>query len=152
MKLGEALTLRKDVNNRLQRLRERLLISAQVQEGEKPPEDPATLLAELDSLLQQWSELVARINRTNLSTSLSDGASLTDALARRDALSWRQKTLREVAERASQQAPRHLRSELRLLASVDVAGLRSEADRIARERRELDTAIQEANWLTELVD
>jgi hypothetical protein len=152
MKLGEALTLRKDINNRLQRLRERLLISAQVQEGEKPPEEPVALLAELDSLLQQWSELVARINRTNLSTSLSDGATLTDALARRDALAWRQKTLREVAERASQQAPRHMRSELRLLAAVDVAELRSDADRVAKERRELDTAIQEANWLTELAD
>ena len=152
MKLGEALTLRKDAGNRLQRLKERLLISVQVQEGQSPPEDPARLLGELDSLLGEWSDLVARINRTNLATALGDGRTLTDALARRDALAWRQKTLREIADRASQQTPRHLRSELRMLASVDVAALRAEADRVARERRELDTAIQEANWLTDLAD
>jgi len=39
MKLGEALTLRSQLQTRFQLLRERLNASAVVQEGEQPPED-----------------------------------------------------------------------------------------------------------------
>jgi hypothetical protein len=34
---------------------------------------------------------------------------------------------------------------------VDVGGLRRRADDLAKERRELDARIQEANWQTELI-
>lgn len=49
MKLAEALVLRADVQNRTQQVRGRLRLSALVQEGEPPPEDPQALLAELSS-------------------------------------------------------------------------------------------------------
>lgn len=46
MKLGEALTLRGDLQARVSELRNRLKESARVQEGEKPHEDPSALLKE----------------------------------------------------------------------------------------------------------
>lgn len=94
MKLGEALTLRSQLQTRIERLRGRLKASALVQEGEQPPEDPASLLAEFDDLATELERLVTRINHTNLATRLPDGTTLTDALARRDALTLRQTVIR----------------------------------------------------------
>ncbi len=47
MKLAEGLVLRKDTKKRIEQLRERLKLSALVQEGEEPAENPHDLLAEL---------------------------------------------------------------------------------------------------------
>jgi hypothetical protein len=44
------------------------------------------------------------------------------------------------------------RAEIRILAAVGVAPARRRMDEPARERRELDTAIQQANWATDLVE
>jgi len=151
MKLGEALTLRSQLQVKFQQLRERLKASALVQEGEAPPEDPDVLLAELESVADELEELIARINKTNLATSLRDGMTLTEALARRDHLAWLQGALHQVAETASVVQARYGKAELRMLRTVDVAKLRQRADGLAKERRTLDARIQEVNWLTELV-
>src|SRR6266478_4692996 len=105
MKVGEALTLRSQLQTRFQQLRERLKASVLVQEGEKPPENPDELLKELES----------------------------------------------VAEEASAGQSRYGKAEIRVLRTVDVAALRRRADDLAKERRELDARIQEANWQTELI-
>jgi hypothetical protein len=152
MKVGEALTLRSQLQTRFQQLRERLKASAMVQEGETPPEDPTTLLSELESVAAELEKLIARINKTNLATRLSDGRTLTDALARRDHLGLHQSALHQVAETASAAQNRYGRAELRIVRTVDVGALRRRADELAKERRELDVSIQEANWQTELVD
>src|SRR5262245_4750628 len=152
MKLGEALALRSDLQTRIERLRGRLTAAALVQEGEKPTEDPQALLAELMRLADQLEELIVRVNRTNLSTTLPDGRTLTDGLARRDILALRQTALRQVADAAADRQRRYGLSEIRILATVDVGALRAQADDLARERRELDAAIQETNWQTELVE
>ena len=47
---------------------------------------------------------------------------------------------------------RSTRSELRYVTDLSVTELRGQADRVARELRELDTLIQQANWNTELVE
>src|SRR5690242_16804768 len=101
MKLAEALVLRADVQKRVEDLRGRLRQSALVQEGEKPPEDPQDLLAELGRLLGQLVGLIERINRTNLQTRLSDGRSLTQALAERDVIALHQGVLQNVADAAA---------------------------------------------------
>jgi hypothetical protein len=152
MKLGEALTLRSDLQTRMERLRGRLKAAALVQEGEKPTEDPQRLLTEFMSLADQLEDLIVRINRTNLSTQLSSGRTLTDALARRDILTLRQTALRQVADAAADRQQRYGLSEIRILATVDIAALRTQADDLARERRELDAEIQETNWQTELAE
>jgi hypothetical protein len=152
MKLAEALVLRADVQKRIEQLRNRLRQSALIQEGETPPEDPQELLAEAERLTTQLARLVARINRANLATTLSDGATLTDALARRDALQTRYSLIETAAETASARVDRYGRSEIRKVATVDVGALRKQMERLAQERRELDTTIQATNWATEIGD
>jgi hypothetical protein len=151
MALGEALTVRADTQRRLAELRTRLLAAAQTQEGEAPAEDPRALLAEFEQAAAELEELIARINRTNLTVQLATGESLTGALARRDVLALRYQTLRGLADAASAQPERYSLREIKVTATVDVAEIRRRADALARERRELDIALQAANWANTLV-
>jgi Family of unknown function (DUF6847) len=54
------------------------------------------------------------------------------------------------ADTASARIDRYGRSEIRKVATVDVGALRKQLERLAQERRELDTAIQATNWATEI--
>lgn len=64
----------------------------------------------------------------------------------------RQGVLRSAAEAVTQAQARYSRSEIRLTRQLDVGAVRKEIDALAKERRELDIAIQEHNWTTDLVD
>ena len=152
MKLAEALVLRADVQKRIEQLRNRLRQSVIVQEGETPPEDPQELLTEAERLTNQLAQLVMRINRANLATTLADGSTLTEGLARRDALQMRYSLIESAAETASARVDRYGRSEIRKVSTVDIGALRKQMERLAKERRELDTAIQATNWATEIAD
>jgi hypothetical protein len=148
MKLAEALVLRADVQKRIEQLRNRLRQSVLIQEGEAPPENPQELLDEAARLTDQLARLVARINRANLATTLPNGSTL----ARRDALQTRYSLIETAAETASYRIDRYGRSEIRKVATVDVGALRKQMEDLAKERRELDTAIQATNWATEIGD
>lgn len=150
MKLAEALILRGDTQKRLAQLQDRLKRSSWVQEDEKPHEDPARLRAEVKALIQQLQVLMVQINRANMVTRLGSGETLTEALALRDALTLHQNILRSVADAASERIDRIGRAEIRRIPTIDVAQLRDEIDALAKQRREIDTAIQAANWATEL--
>lgn len=158
MKLAEALGLRGDAQKRLAQVQARAVSVARYQEGELPPESAMELLAQAREITVQIEELIRRINRTNAATELEPGVTITDGIARRDALALRRKLVTAVANAASgiQQGEmgwgRQLRSELRQLTDVPVAELRREADDLARQYRELDMRIQEANWATEVPD
>ena len=150
MKLAEALATRADLQRRIEGMRARLRQSALVQEGEEPPEDPNELLSETEGMVSELERLVGGINRTNLSARLADGATITEALARRDALALRHGMLDALVRAASDRVPRYGRTEIRILPTVEVGPLRRRMDELAKERRELDTAIQAINWTTDL--
>ena len=152
MKLAEGLVLRADTKKRIEQLRERLKASAMVQEGEEPPEDPQELLAELQRLLQQMTSLVQRINRTTLQATLPDEKTLTTALAERDTMSLYYNVLETTATAATPKLDRVGRSEIKKVPTLKVADLRRQIDEVARQRRELDTLIQFANWTIDLLD
>jgi hypothetical protein len=152
MKLGEALALRADAQKRIAQIGSRLQASAVVQEGDTPPEDPARLLAELAELTAELERLITAINLTNAASRLPSGQSVTAALARRDVLAIRQSVLRSAVDAVADRQARYSRSEIRLERQIDVAALRRELDDFARERRELDTAIQEHNWSVDLIE
>jgi hypothetical protein len=109
-------------------------------------------LTELDQLLNQLGEMIARINRTNMQVHLPEGEVLSDALARRDMLSLRYGIITVLAETAANRIERYGRSEIRKISTVDVAALRRQLDEIARQRRELDTTIQATNWTVDIVE
>lgn len=152
MKLGQALTVRADPQKRIAELTGRIQASAVVQEGDKPPEDPVRLLDELMQMSTELERLITAINLTNAASSLPDGQTVTAALAKRDVLAVRQGVLRSAAEAVTQAQARYSRSEIRLARQLDVAAVRKEIDDLARQRREVDTAIQEHNWTTELIE
>ena len=151
MRLAEALAVRADLQRRLEQMRNRLVKSALVQEGESPPEEPEELLRETERMLAELEDYIGRINRTNLQATLPDGTTLTAAIARRDVLWTRYDLLESLVGAASERIPRHGRAEIRVIPTLDVASLRRQLDETARERRELDTAIQAVNWTTDLI-
>jgi Family of unknown function (DUF6847) len=154
MKLAEALALRADSARRAEQLRTRIAASARYQEGEEPAEDAAALLSEARDVLGQLERLIRQINRTNAATAVGDGT-LTDALARRDVLRMRHSLLTSAANAAAgegQRGFRQLRSELKMVPALPVAQLRSQADDLARQLREVDTVIQRTNWEVDLLE
>lgn len=154
MKLAEGLALRADARRRVEQMRARIAASARYQEGEEPAEDAAALLVEAEAALDELQAMIRRVNRTNAATDLGGDGTMTDALARRDVLRLRHGLLGDSADVASGggHGYRQLRSELRRLAALPVAELRSRADRVARDVRELDVRIQRANWEVDLLD
>ncbi len=156
MKLAEALAERADAVRRVDQLRSRVLASARYQEGEEPAEDARELLAEVGEVLDRLEVLIRRINRTNAAAQIGTVGTVTDALARRDLLRLRHAVITSSADAASGRNSggmgRQLRSELKMFSALPVAGLRDEADALARELRELDVRIQQSNWEVELLD
>ncbi len=152
MKLGEALRLRSDNTKKIVELRARAIASAQTQEGAEAPDHPAELLDAIERMSAETLTLVQRINRTNVVTVLPSGQRLVDALAERDYLLTVRNPFEAVAEAASGVQQRYMRSELRVVRTVDPAELRRKADEYARRHRLLDVAIQEANWSNDLVE
>lgn len=150
MKLAEALQERADLNRRIQQLQQRLGNNAIVQEKEKPIEDPKNLLAELDRCVAELEDIIARINLTNCRTQV-EGKTLTEHLARRDALKLKLGAYRDLTYRASQVGQRMSGREIKLFSAVDVPQLQREVDGLSKELRLLDNTIQAANWSTELI-
>ncbi len=155
MKLAEALALRADAKTRLAELHQRVIRNAKVQEGDEPGESPSSLLAQLEQAADDLTRLIRQINRTNSATALAttgDGPTLSDALAERDVLALRQAAYRDLAAAATVAHDRYSKSEIRFRSVVNVAEIQKRADDLARDRRELDTKIQEANWRVDLIE
>lgn len=153
MKLAEALTARADLQRRIEQLRARITSNARYQEGEEPAEDAGALLVEADVALAELRDLIRRINATNARLDLGSDGTMTDALAARDVLRLQHSLLSDAAAAASgsnDNFQRQMRSELRKVSALPVADLRTRADAVAQELRELDNRIQQANWLHEL--
>lgn len=151
MKLAEALILRADYQKRLAQLQQRLIRSARVQEGEQPPESPQELLTELETTTAELTRLIQRINRTNSVSNFRDRL-LSDALAERDVLRLKRTAYDSLIDAAAIRQDRYMRSELRLVSTVDVAELQRQVDRLSRDYRELDAQVQAMNWATDLIE
>ena len=156
MIVGEGLSRRADLQKRIAQLHERLRASALVQEGDQPPEDPAELLAELDSVCGELQALIGRINHTNAESRLASGESVTECLARRDVLGVKLEGLRVAVRAATNDGQlglaRYSRSEIRMVRQVSVKELQSRIDELAKQRRQLDTELQVHNWTTQLIE
>lgn len=155
MKLGEALNERARLAKRVTELRDVLDESLIVTEGEEPVGNAEKLTSDILNTIDSIEDLVARINRTNTETTLSDGTSLTEALAKRDALAAKTALFEHQTRKLTHADPfsyRRAASELREIRQVNVDDLMMSRDKFAQERRELDAELQALNWTTELVD
>ena len=151
MKLAEALQERADLNLKIEQLRSRIQNNVLVQEGEKTSENSYKLMEELDECLERLEYLIRQINLTN-SESRIDGATLTELIARKDAMKLKQSAYRDILYSASQSTHRARNTEIRIVAAVNVEELQKRADSLAKDLRLLDNKIQQANWLTDLIE
>ena len=137
MKLAEALSLRADLQKRVNELKVRFKDSAKVQEGDTPAEDLAAL--------------IYRINATNMRT-VHEGETVTRLMARKDVLAMRVQLMKEVLSHVVEGDARYGRNEIKTVRVVDVPDLRRRTDAAARELRELDMKIQALNWSVDLIE
>ena len=151
MKLAEALQERADLNRSITNLRWRLEQVMLVQEGLEPVEDPGALMKSLDESIDRLEYLMAAINHTNDVTE-AGGMTLTQIIARKDAMKLRLSAYKELAGEAGSNTSRARGTEIRVLPTVKAAALQKEADRMAKEIRRLDNLLQETNWTRELVE
>lgn len=150
MKLAEALILRSNYQKRIEQLTQRILRNAKVQEGDEPAEPPLLLIEELEQVSQGLVELIQGINRTNSSSFLADDLTIADAIAVRDVLRIRHSVYSNLAKTATVTQERHTKSEVKFKSTVSVSEMQKRADELAKEYRELDARLQEANWKIDL--
>lgn len=160
--ISTALADRKGDNQKFDLLRHRARDAARHQETETPPESADHLLNQAIDVRMRQADRIAAINHANTLAVIDfDGTrmTITEAIARRDALGDIFKLTTDVADvavgggRDSYGYGRTTRSEIAYVSGVgDVVELRRQADAIAAEMRELDTAIQAAGHANTLAE
>jgi len=146
MKLAELLNERKAVKEEIKKTKQRLELSAKVQEGDKDPaESPEELKQTLIQLFEKLRKLIVKINRTNVEVQI-EGKSLMEMIAERDKNIAVAAALHGLAEDATPKEARFSRNEIRFLPVVNIKELRKEADVYSKKGREIDNKIQAANW------
>ena len=113
--------------------------------------DLACRLPEAFRAVEGARRLIKRINRTNSVTLFEGERTVSDVLAERDVLAMRRKLYAGLAEAATVQQNRYMRTEVKYVSTLNVAENQKRADALAREYRELDARIQALNWDTELM-
>ena len=94
---------------------------------------------------------MADINLTNSQTFV-EGKSLTEIIARKDALMRKLTVYRSLISQAGYKTMRARGSEIKILSTVNVASLQKKADDISKEIRQLDNTLQENNWKSDLLE
>jgi len=152
MKLAEAPLLRADMQKKIASLRGRIAASALGQEGEQPNEDPEKLLRKTAGVFNELERLLFRINACNRGSQRADGRSLTEAIAKRDALVQQRALLEAAVEGTRNGSGRYSAREIKWVATLDARKLQKQADDVSKSIRELNARIQEADWKVELPD
>ena len=150
MKLAEALNLRADLQKRIANLKERLIKNAKVQEGDIPSENPHTLINELNDNIIELENIIKLINKTNSSTYV-DNESISDIIAKRDALGLKISILRSFVSESADKIDRYSNKEIKILSTVNVAEMQKQVDNLSKEYRLIDTKLQGLNWTTDII-
>lgn len=151
MKLAEALIERAEIQKKNGQLISRVKDNTKVQDGDSPSENPEELIAEYDSNMARFLELVQRINRTNSETAFSEEMSIADAIAMRDCLGAKIRAYRDFYESATIRTDRFSHNEIKFVRCVDSKELQRHINELSKKYREIDTALQGINWTVELL-
>lgn len=153
MKLAEALIERKALKERMAALQARAVSNIAVQEGEEADENSLDLLNEATLTAENLGKLIRSINHTNNVAKLEDSEmTITDAIVHRDMLNLKRNTWEQAVNHAQVRNSRYSRTEIKTVALVKVSELRNNVDAFSKEYRELDTRIQAANWIHDLIE
>ena len=148
MKLAEGLLLRADLMKKIEQLQNRIRPVLIVSDDKLPQEDPIKILAQLRQAIVDLEVIVVRINKTNNETIIEGEGVLMEALAKRDSL----KILSEKLRNIRQAAQINNSGDTNLKTTIDIKKLQIEMDQTGRAFRDIDSKIQELNWLTVLKD
>lgn len=150
MKLAEALVLRRDTQNKLNKIEETLLANAYIQEGDTLDISNEELLGEHNEVNKMLSHLIISINKRNNETIIDSlQISLAEALEKRESLRREHSLYTRIAEAATIQ-PRYSRNEIKMIRTVNMKEITQKIDRLAKEIRELEVSIQQTNWNVDL--
>ena len=151
MKLAEALQERSDLNRKIEQLNHRLYNNILVQEDEEPAEEPQLLMAELDESIARLEYLMAAINLTNCMTK-TDGFTLTELIAKKDALLVKINAYRRIVGRASESTNRARGTEIKGKSIIRAADDQTQLEQLSKELRLLDNKLQATNWTVDLIE
>jgi ferritin-like metal-binding protein YciE len=146
MKIAEALINRADLQKKISQIKIRLSNNSKIQEGEKPTEEPKTLIQELDICLVQLEELIVSINKANINNIVEDKKSIMDLIAAKEVLKLNISIKREFFNSASQLVQNYSKTEIKVYSTIDVVKVQKELDSLSQQLRKLEIKIQESNW------
>lgn len=141
---------RADLQQRIHELEHRLNLSALVQMGDNPPEDPEELLREMKNTFSELQTLICRIDQTNAAT-IIEGEPLYNWLTKRNLVKEQRRVLLQLVNRTVVTPSRMTKSEIRFVSTIKASRLQKEAEDLAATYRRLDLYIQAINWEIELV-
>ena len=152
MKLAEALLIRSDMQKKLAQLKGRINANIKVQEGDTPSEDPNALMVDASQIINELSNLIERIHRTNAIAKTDNGQSMLTLLVERDTLEMRHKLLIDAIAATHTETDRYSHREIKYNVMVSVASLQKQADDIAMKLRQINIVIQSNNWQIDLTE
>lgn len=147
MKLAEVLIQRKDVLRAICEINKRILGIALMDRDDIPAYNPQELLDELEDKYVELELLMQVINRTNANVMFDDTRTISDVLAERDVLAYRQKAITKLMEESSRS-----RYFFKYNRTFDVRKLSILYNTYAKSYRELDAKLQRKNWQTDIVE
>lgn len=156
MKLAEALVERADLQKRMFELKNQINRNLQVEDGEKPEETVEDLMKEFTELAKRQTKLVAAINRTNSTTEVEDGdykgLTIMHLLAKRDSIAQVKNQYTALSQESVETSYGRTKDDIKFVLTFSPKAMRKEADKLAKEHREIDTLIQSLNWAVDVVD
>lgn len=150
MKLAEALLLRRDLEAKLNSLKQDTLTNALIQEGDILDISMDELIQDYQKENEEFSQLVVKINQRNATATLYESDKLiVEALEERESLRRLHKFFTDTIETAND-IRRFGRNEIRMVRTVDTKELTRKMNDVSKKLRELDSKIQQTNWLVDL--
>ena len=159
MKLGEALTERKRLQELIPQLSHALQQAITVEAGQpvnKALVPAAKLKEQLTQALADLAAIVVNINHTNNETQTESFGSVMQAIGRRESLMLKATHLKAVLGAIRPRKERGYGkddpdTEYVVAEGIHPAGLRTEFDQSAETLRKLTAELQTVNWTTELI-
>lgn len=162
MKVAEALRVRSDLVSKISELRGIIKENAIVQEGDEPQENPVPKLKEIQQVSRELAKLITSINLINTTIRVEfppparpgeTSMTMTEALAERDMAKRNIRTVRDAIDAATLgKRFKYSSLEIKSVSLLDLPPLRKKLEKMSVKLREIDIAIQEANWREEYVE
>jgi len=154
MNILEALTLKKDLKERIEDLESRLTNSVTVLKGRKPIEDPQSLMTQLEDSSKQLNDICCRIKMANAMAKNDKGLTLVELVVKRSIEEKKMEILRRVFREAlygdGEVYYCDRKPNFEYDVTIDVNLLKKQIDEKETILRELTSEIQKLDLSTEI--